>query len=178
MRISMIHKGTHLIAFVGMTFCVATVGAYFFFFQQVEQHKARLEEVRTTYAGIEQNRGMLNALTETLAITKEARESLKARILTAEDAIDFLNLIEQVGREQQVILKTETLTVEPLDSVYETLIVRVRVEGAYAKLLKTLTLFEQLPYQVTVANVQFTSTEEEGSDVWRSTYDIRATQFK
>jgi Tfp pilus assembly protein PilO len=176
MRISLIHKSTHLIALISALFSIAGIGAYIFFFQQVEQHKSTLEEVRTTYASIEQNRDTLNTLVSTLRDTKDARESLRSRILTNENVINFLSLIETIAREQQVTLKTETLTVTPLDSVFETLDVRVSVEGEYTSLLKTLTLFEQLPYQVVVSDVQFTSTEM--ANVWRSTYDIRVTKFK
>jgi Tfp pilus assembly protein PilO len=178
MRISMLHKSTHIIAIIGFGFCVVSLAAYVFVFRQVEQHKVSLEEVRSSYARIEQNRDTLTALVEALKDTEGDRNELKSRILTESGVIDFLTLIEDIGREQRVVLKTNTITIRPINASFETVVISVQVEGTYDALLTLLTLFEQLPYQVTIGDVQLSHTESVEGDTWQSTYDIQVTKFK
>ncbi len=176
MSTSFLHKSTHIIAITGGLFFIGSALLYWGFFHQMEQHKKHLNEMRETYARIEQNRDTFTALVARLDETSDARESLQKRILNEEGVIDFLTLIEGIGREQQVLLKTNTITIRPINDAFETVVVSLSAEGSYGALVKVLTLFEHLPYQVSIHNVQFMSTE--GVDTWTSTYDIEVTQFK
>ena len=178
MKISFIHRSTHIIALFSGLFFIGSAFLYWGFFTQVEQHKMNLHEMRETHARIEQNRGIFAALVTRLEETRGERESLQKHILTQDGVIDFLTLIENIGREQMVQLKTNTIIVRPLNKTFETMVVNISVEGPYVALVKVLTLFEHVPYQVSIRNVQFTNMEKEGEDVWSSTYDIEVTQFK
>lgn len=178
MSISTVHKSTRVIAVIGGLLCLGSIFLYWGFFHLVEQHKIHLEEMRDTHARIEQNRDTFTALVARLDETRGERASLQKRLLTEEGVIDFLTLIENVGREQQVLLKTNTITIHPINEVFETVVINLSVEGAYPALVKVLTLFEYLPYQVSIRNVQFSAMEGEKKDTWSSTYDIEVTQFK
>lgn len=172
----MVYKSTNIIALIGGLFFVGALIVSVLFFQEVEQEKVTLAELRTAYAQVEQNRDMLSTLVNTLESTKNERIALTALVLTEENIVDFLALIESVGREQQVILKTNTITIQPINNVFETVVVSVSAEGTYDALVKTLTLLENIPYQSTVANVQFTRKED--SDMWETRYDIQVTKYK
>lgn len=176
MHISMVYKSTHIIALIGCLFFVGSLVVCVLFFQHVEQKKTILTELRTAYAQVEQNRGMLATLVQTLDDTKDERLSLLTRVLTEERIITFLSLIESVGREQQVALKTNSIAIQPINNTFETVVVSVTVKGSYDALLKTLTLFENIPYQSTVRNVQFRHVED--TDEWEAQYDIYVTKYK
>ncbi|QQR64767.1 hypothetical protein IPH92_04380 [Candidatus Kaiserbacteria bacterium] len=176
MRTSFTYKSTHIIAIIGHSFFVGSALLLWVFFTQVEQHKIHLRELSETYARIEQNRDIFASLVIRLDETRSARESLQKHILPQDGVIDFLTLIENIGREQQVVLKTNTIIVRPLNTTFETMVVNISAEGSYASLTNTLKIFEHLPYQVSIRNVQFTNEEDE-TDMWSSTYDIEVTQF-
>lgn len=176
MRNSMVYKSTHIIAIMGGLFFVGTLVVFVIFFRYVEQQKASFQEIRTAYDQVEKNRDALSVLVRTLETTKDARTSLSSRVLTDESVIDFFTLIETLGREQGVLLKTDAITVLPINSAFETIVVKVSAVGTYTRLIDTLTLFENLPYQVTIANVQFTQIE--GNDTWKTQYEIQVTKFK
>lgn len=157
---------------------MGSIFLYWGFFHLVEQHKMHLNEMRESHARIEQNRDTFTALVARLEETRSDRESLQKRLLTEEGVIDFLTLIETVGREQQVLLKTNTITTRPINEAFETVVINLSVEGTYPALVKVLTLFEYLPYQVSIRNVQFSAMEGEKKGTWTSTYDVEVTQFK
>lgn len=176
MRISMIYKSTHIIALIGGLFFVGALAVFVIFFRYVEQQKVSFQEIRTTLDKVEKNRDALSALVQTLENTKDARASLSNRVLTDESVVDFLTLIETLGREQGVSLTTDAITVLPINSAFETIVMNVSAVGTYTRLIDTLTLFENLPYQVSIANVHFTQIE--GNDTWKTQYDIQVTKFK
>ena len=176
MRISIASKSTHIIALTGGLFFMFSLSAYALFFQQVEQIKETLISRHTEFAQIEKKREVLSTLIKTLESTKNERASITQRVLTEDHVVDILTLIEEIGREQQVVLKTNTISVKPINNVFETVVISVSVEGSYEALVSTLTLFENMPYQCAITNVRF--TRNENSDMWETQYDIQVTKYK
>lgn len=178
MYFSITSKSTHVIALVGVTVCVASIVVYGFMLREVTQQRTKLSETQALSVKIERQKQSYQSLLTQLADSKDARALLKSRILTDEGVIDFLSLIENAGREHQVVLKTNTITTQPINNTFETVVINVSVEGAYAPLVRLLTLFEQLPYQAGLHNVVFMHSSEGKEDVWKSTYDIHITKYK
>lgn len=178
MRISLSQRSTHIIALVGGIFFLFSVVAYGLFLREIKHHKSHLHDTQVTYLNFEKHKDAYTALIHKLDETSDDRSSLRSRILTEENVIDFLALIEAVGREQGVLLETTAVAVQPIDVTFETLVVSVKVKGQYSALVQTLTLFEQLPYQLTLSGVQFVRTSEGNIDQWESTYNIQVTKFK
>ncbi len=174
----MLHKSTKIIAAGGVSLFIVSVTAFVLFLRAVENHKVNFIEQTTARAELEAHRATLERLMRTLEDTKEERASLFSRVLKEEEVIDFLALIESLGREQGVTLATNALTVEPIDSEFETLVVRVSVGGSYSGVMQVLKILENLPYQASVADVQLTMSEGEGGALWQSSYSVRVTKFK
>lgn len=173
----MLHKTTKIIVIAGSLYLILSIAVYVVFFQMVTKQKMKFTEQTIERVQAEYYHKSLSALMETLEKTKGDRENLISRVLKEEDVINFLALVESLGKEQGVSLSTNSLTVEPIDAVFETLIVNVSVEGQYAGVLHVLKILEHLPYQVSVTKFQITRSSAEGS-VWKSTYDVRVTKFK
>lgn len=174
----MFSKHTQLIAGIGTLFFVGCVTSLVVFVYAIEDKKNELLEKSQEEAKQEFHRKSLTTLTEALNTSKDEREFLLARILKEEDVIEFLTLVETIGKEQGVSLTTNSLTVQPINNSFETLVVNVSVEGVYPAIMHTLKLFEHLPYQVTLTTVRLEKINEGTEGVWRSLYEIRVTKFK
>lgn len=177
-RISLSQKSTHITALVGVLFFIASVCVYSLFLYMDYKHKEKLSEVRVRYFEIEKHKDVYTDLLNRLDKTSDERKSLTSRILTDEGVVDFLTLIESVGREQGVQLKTNTISVKPINAQFETVVVNVSVEGKYTALMKVLNLFEQLPYQSSLSGILFTGIGDGNTETWKSVYDIQVTKFK
>lgn len=169
---------TTIAALFSLLFVGGSVAFLALFSHTVEQKKNELYEIGQREAQASFNEKALTSLASALEATKEDREYITTRILKDEDVIDLLSLIEALGKEEGTTLTTNALTVSSINSTFESLIVGVSVEGSYASLLHLLTLFEQLPYQVSVEEVVFEKMTSEGSQLWRSTYNIKVTKMK
>lgn len=172
------NQNTYIASGLGILFLSVSIGACAVFLHEVEKKKETLHELGLLRAQTESRKKTLMTLTTALTDTKEERAYLTSRILKEEDVVDFLTLIESLGREQGTKLTTSSLTVEPVNSSFESLVVGVNVEGQYANLMHLLTLFEHLPYQVTIEKVVFEKTSDGGSAFWKSFYEIRVTKTK
>lgn len=178
MQFFMTSKSTHVIALIGVAVCVVSMAVYGLILREVTQQRAKLSETQAMNVKIGRQKQSYQSLLTQLADSKDDRALLKSRILTDEGVIDFLSLIESAGREQQVVLTTNSIITQPINNTFETVVINVSVEGAYAPLVRLLILFEQLPYQATLYNVVFMHLSEGKEDIWKSTYDIYITKYK
>lgn len=170
-------KQTSLFLILSLAFFVVCFCAVLFFFTKVEAHKVSFIEKTNEEIKAKATKNALEKITKTLDETKQDRESLLSRFPKDEDVVDLLASIETLGREQGVTLTTNSLTVKPIDATFETLVIATSVQGTYGNVLHMLKLLEGMPYQVGVANVQFSRSGEKGSE-WNMNCEIRITKFK
>lgn len=171
----MIYRSTTIIAIVGLTLFIVGACVLGIFFYVVEKEKVAYELQTLEQAKREAYYKTLETLTRTLEETENERTSLSSRVLKEENVVEFLALIESIGREQGVVLSTDSLVVEPVDEIFESLVVQVSVEGSYDAVMHVLTIFEHLPYKSSIHGV---SLDKSVNNIWRSSYSIRVIQFK
>lgn len=171
----MFHNNTSIIAVIGAIFLIVSISALCIFFFVVAKQKSAFVAENQERAELEARGRAVQDLMQTLTETKEERDSLNSRILKEENVITLLSLIETIAKEQGVALSTESLTVEPINEVFETLIEDVTVQGSYTSIMQLLTLLEELPYQVSVSKV---SIERETTNNWKGAFQIRVIKFK
>ena len=153
---------------------MVSVGVYVTFLSIVASQKdthIRLAEERNERHAHQES---LRQLTQILEETEAERESLLTRFVKDEDVIGLLSLIESLGREQGVILTTNSLNVVPINKTLESLVIAIKVEGGYTQVHKILALFETLPYQATITNTRIYST---GGGIWEGHFEINITKF-
>lgn len=170
----MIHTRTKIIALLSFLFFVLCILGGFLFIQKVYQDRVLYTEKITERAVLIEREESLKALTETLTETEVEYQSLVTRILKEEDVIDFLALIESLGREQGVSLITRSLKTESVDTLFEELVMQYEIEGSYDAVVHTLALFEQLPYQSRLSGVVLSRE----SARWTTSFEFRVTKFK
>ena len=173
----MLHRSTTIIATAGTLFFLGSLIVFLFAFHTVSEEKATFTDLRIARAETKVHQESYAMLVRKLEETSAERASLFLRILREEDVIDLLATIETLGKEQHVTLKTNSLTVEPIDTSFETLVVNITVTGRYSAVLHVLKILEYLPYQASVGRVQITHIEDETGTVWEGSFQVRVTKF-
>ena len=171
----MLHRSTQVIIIISALFFIVSIVACVGFFFLISKQETILREKMLAQGEAEAHQNSLKSLIRTLADTESERTSLHTRILKDENVVDFLTLIESLGKEQGVALTTKSLTVEPITAQFETLVVNVIVEGSYESVVHMLKLFEHIPYQSTMGTVQILSG---GDTQWQGVFQVRVTKFK
>ena len=118
----------------------------------------------------------LDALARLVEETGAERGELMGYVIDDEEVITFLALIETLGREQGVELKTDALTVAEKNDLIEVLQVQISMVGPYDSVLHLLSIFESLPYRSFIANVSFAQAAREIT--WNATFTLHVSKFK
>lgn len=174
----MLHRSTKIIAIVGMGTLLVGLVVFTMFLRAVELHKESYVAQTKEQAELEARQVALSKLERTLEETEDERTSLLSRVLREEEVIDFLALVETLGDEQGVALSTDSLTVEPINALFEALVLGVTVRGSYEGVVQVLKILENLPYQATIAQVRLVKGSDDAGEVWQSTYSLRVTKYK
>ncbi len=173
----MIHIRTKIIALISLGLCLVTMLAFIGFYWIVNGHKERLTTERLRAAEAEVQANALDALEKTVTTSMEDRAKLQSYILKDEAIIDLLSLIERTALEQGVVLKTNSLTVVPIDDTFEELQVSVVISGTFDGVLRMIRILEHIPEQSAVPMVTLTKSEAENAS-WQASVDVRVTKFK
>jgi Tfp pilus assembly protein PilO len=171
----MLHKSTKILASVSLLIFIGSLAILGGFGYVIFKQKQQYIELYAQNTQLKDKGSSINTLIAELAATQEERAGLEDRILADEEVIDFLALIEAIGREQGVVLVTSSLNVQPVNATFETLVVRMEVEGAYTQVLRVLKLMENLPYQAIVNTVQLNVVD---GSTWKGVYEVQLTKFK
>jgi len=173
----MVHKKTKIVAGIGFIFFLASLACFSSFSYVVYNHKIALNEQLVRAAEIKARESALGALIRVTAVSKEERTALRSYVLEDDRVIDLLSLIENLGKEQGVVVTTNTLTVSSLNAEFENLQITVSAEGSYDAIMHVLGLLETLPYQSAVTKVLLSKVSEGGA-LWKGTFDVQVTKFK
>lgn len=174
----MITKKTKIFAsFSVITFCIAGVILFLVFtyvYKQGEELILQAKEV-ADYTAREQSYRELSQLVEN---TKEERNELTNFILTKDNTINFLAMIEAVALEQDVELTTNALQVHEGDGVFDSLVISFDVEGVKSHVYALLKILETLPYQAFVSQVSFQSPVDSQTETIKGTIELTTSLFK
>lgn len=170
----MIRKSTKIYASVSAMCLAASICLFVFSTITVSNQKKEHLTHAQERAEAKVHKESLQTLMKTLDETQNERESLFTRFVREEEVIDFLALIEAIGKEQGVELSTKSLQVNPINNYFETLNINVSVTGTYAQVIKVLSLFEELPYQVSIPTIQVQQNDDK---LWSGTITLNVTKF-
>ena len=111
--------------------------------------------------------------------TEAERAELAGLILKEEDVVDFLALIETLGKEQGVVFKTESLKPIEGKTTFDELELNLSVTGKEKNVLNMLRLLESLPYKSSVERVSFSRNGGNVEDAtWLGLFTLRVTKYK
>lgn len=166
-----------IVATTGIIFCMVGLLAIVAFYFFIEKEKDDFHERNLAREKARAQTVMLEGLEQTFKETKAERESLETRILLEENLFSFLANIEALGQMYNVELVTKDLREVSIanNNTFETFVIDVSVTGTYEALMTILSIFETLPYQVTIEKV---TLEKQTGGEWSSSYELRITKFK
>lgn len=174
----MTQKSTKIIAIMSLVIFLVSVSASIIGFVMVTKQKEVYFDALKKRAETETREVSQKGLIESLEKTKNERALLSSQILKDDDVIGLLSLIETLGKEQSVDLKTSSLNVEKIDQKFETLIVNLEVVGQYSAVTQILDLLEHIPYQATVSSVQLERMDEGVHGKWKGAFTLKITKYK
>lgn len=170
----MVRNNTKIIALLSLTsFLVAAIIFGIFFSivsNQKEAHIAQSQE----RAEAQNHKESLQNLMRVLDETKSDRESLFSRFLREEEVIDFLALVETLGKEQDVTLTTNSLDVGSVNTYFESMTLKLDLDGYYQQVVNLIALFEKLPYQIAISDVEMIKNDNQ---LWTATIVMSVTKF-
>lgn len=172
----MISKHTKTIGIIAVILVVAAICAFigtgYLLYAKDNELKTRLQEAANVEVQIQE----LSTLTKVAEESASERGVLESFVLTDEDIIDFLALIETIGREQGIELTTQSLDVIEIDATYEELRIAIDLIGPRNSVIHTIRIFENLPYQSYLTNITLAQTGTGREEEWNSTFNVYVTK--
>lgn len=173
----MISKNTKILVAVSVLFFTGSLIVCGIFIQRVSAQKVQYTEKNIERLEMIERENAFDTMNATLEETVREREVLTQTVLAHDGLIQFLAFIEELSREQGVLLTTSSLSEISINETFQDLVIDARVEGSYASVMHVMKLFEHLPYQINLHTVslerQLVSTNQ-----WIGSFEIHVTQFK
>jgi Tfp pilus assembly protein PilO len=169
------YKSTKIIAVVGLLFFIVAGIALGTLVKIIANQKVQFVEMSSKRSAEKSHQESLATLMKVLDETMDDREIILSQVLREEDVIDYLARIESLGKQSGLQVRTDSLTVTPINENFESLIVKISVEGPYGAIEHILRLLEYLPYHSYVSAVSFTRQE---NGLWSGAFEVKATKFK
>lgn len=175
----MMTKHTKIVSGIALVFFLGSLVLFWGDLYMIVTSEARLQEERKEDVQKQNDEREFKSLIELADRTRAEREEMSSLILADEDVISFLTLIENIGSEQGVGLKTASLNVSAIDTLLEELSINVTIDGSYNSVMHTLKLFENLPYQSRISKMTVSQASADGgTGGWSITFTVHVTKFK
>lgn len=170
----MIHSRTKLIAAIALLMCMVSGAVFGGMIWIISSHKSDVYAARVASKKFEIESRALGELQDTMREEEGRWRELRGFILEDAGVITFLQLTEDLAREQGVTLTTE-LNLAPIDDTFETLHMSTVVEGSFDGVMQMIRLLENLPYQSQVEQVSLSRVGGEG--MWSASLSITVLKY-
>lgn len=171
----MITKKTQTVAlFSGLIFLAAIVGTSGLYFL-VMQKDAQLQEIVHERAERIATERQLDSLEELMANTHDQRTDILTYILTNDDVVTAVSLIERVAREHGATVETEDIRTVGISNNdrFQHIVLRVKTEGTFDAVESVLRTYDTLPFQSELQGVSLSRV----GDGWEGVFDIAVTVY-
>lgn len=159
----MMTQTTKLYSIIAGTLLVVAVVGLFVGERYVRGQGERLQAAvgaLATHTAEEQSYKELSQLVDTSSST---RTELRSRLLTESRTITFLTMIEHDAAVEGVQLTTNTLQAKKTKQAFDTLEISFSLSGTTSAIRQVIRLFETLPYDGYVSNVQLVEHATHGT---------------
>ncbi len=176
--------------------CVNLVaaGIYSLIFIKIEQKTQASAELSTKIADLTLQKDTLQSIKKNISETSDLRNKIDSYFVSKDGMVDFLNLINDLGAENNLTSKVISVGIEPASMSPDTLEViraNVQVYGTWADVYHFSTLLELLPLKISVNrfNLEKFSDNNSGSTQnqknasvslrpWTGSFDIAVLKLK
>lgn len=168
----MITQKTKIFAVSAFLIFLGSIVGISFIGQYVQSKGEELKKQTKEIADFDARDQSYKELEKLVVSTQSDRDELDTYVLTEDETIDFLALIEQTAKKQLVELSTDSLKVTEEKGLFDTLVISYTVEGQKERVLSMLSLLETLPYHAFISNVSLQYTNEEGVEKARGRVEL------
>ncbi len=175
----MVHTRTKILAGIAGGVCLLSVFVFVGFQYLLTRHESTLhsQEKKVFDAKMRDNR--LASMERLVSETESERMALAQLVLPDESVVEFLSLIESLGKGQGITVKTNSIDVITNKASFETLVLNLEVEGSEQGVLHILQLLEALPYKSSVESVLLSRAgNSETGNVWKGVFVLHVTKYK
>lgn len=175
----MISKRTKFVGGVALAFFGISIIAFWGLLYLILSYETKLAEGQEQIQKATVHKQEIASLDRLIEETVSEREEISSYILhDDDDVIRFLSLIETLGNEQGVELKTTSLNAESAGDLFENLAINISVTGSYRSIQHLLMLFETLPFQSSVSRLSLTRASETGvNGAWDGKLTLNVTKY-
>ncbi len=172
----MITKHTLIVMLLSLGFCLVVIGLFAGFYYYIDSKQKQLTENTRHVAELRANSNELATLMNVVTQSAAEREKLFTYVLTEEDVIDFLALLETLAAEQGIEYKTENINEKKHSNQFKTLTLNISAYGAYQGVVHFIALLETLPYQSSISEINLIKDNEKEPADWKVTLVLTAIQ--
>ena len=169
-------NSTKTIGIIAVMLFIASIAVLFAIMYLIRSGEADLLSLQQEISNRNARERELVSLIELVEHSETERAELTTYILKDAEVVEFLALIETLGREQGVTLTTTSLNEVNIGEAFTTVEITTSVQGNYAALEHLLALFEALPYQSLITDFNLTR-DTSGADSWSGSFNLRVTKY-
>lgn len=145
--------------------CLALGGIYYFAFNDLLKTKKDIVFAREEAMRSKAESDQIEVFKKNIASTLDSQNTLSKIYINEDEIINFITMVEDLGKESGVIVVTESIDAKESDELKdknkEILSVSLNTSGSFSDSIKYLELIENLPYkiQIPVLNLSFVEAE-------------------
>ncbi len=159
------NKKTSIVAFGMLVATFVCVGLTWFLFSIVSDESTRVKAAETEIAVLEAKTHDLIEAKKGLLKHADAISDINRSFISEEHFVDFVRLIEALGRTSGVTLKINNAS---LPEKGGTVRVSIEVAGGYEQITHFIILVDHIPYPSIIANISINSENAERGDRMRA----------
>jgi hypothetical protein len=170
-------RHTKTVGIIAAMFLVVSLGILSGLLYLISATSAKYSAQQTEVAKAQVHQQELSSLARLVEASADERNKLSSYVLSDQDIINFLALLETLAKEQGVTSKIQSLKTTKLNNTFDELTLTVLVRGSYTATLRMLTLLETLPYQSYVEKVDV-SRDSSALGGWTGTFLLHVVKYK
>lgn len=163
---------------ISITLCICAGALYGFAVFMLQNLEIKLSLEKESAARAQGEVLARNNLARLIGDTEAERTQLQSYIIEQRDIIDFLTLVEALGRTEGATVSTASLNVTNKSDLFDELTVTIAASGNKEAVLHVLSLLEILPYKSHVQSASVSQLIGGEFPVWNGSFTIVVTKHK
>jgi hypothetical protein len=130
---------------------ILAICLFVFFLRVIKNKNIHTSAVLSTLENKMQDKEDALKFSEKIAEIKTLEDSMNSRFLDPEKIDTFVNYLEKIGQDIGSILLVNNIEIPT--KIKNKILFRVSIEGKFGEVIRTITLLENIPYQINITQV-------------------------
>lgn len=180
------NSGTAKRIIISIFLLIVAVSFYCILFLLIKDSGQKVSEMKTKIDEINGIESTINILRNDADETKDNREYLNKIFLQKDGLVGFLEYLENLGQSSGANLSISNVNSDVMTnatSTVENIFIQINIEGSFKSVLKTISLIENMPYNIEVlraslSHIQSSSKNNKTSIDWKLDTEIKILKAK